>query len=106
MSVFKRYRALGVDLHHRQLPGHQEVAVVPRETTPWPWPDPRRSPLCHGNGSPAIGPDCLADIPGRQLPGSDPNDLFVDEPIGIAGDVKMDCVYNKNIKNFVMKGKM
>ena len=48
-----------------------------------------------------IGSDCLADILGRQLPERDPDDLSVDEPIGIAGDLKMDCVYNKSIKNFV-----
>ena len=62
----QRYRMLaertrdGVGLHHRRLPGHQEVAIVPRKATPWPWPDVRRSPLCHGNGAPPRCTGCPA----------------------------------------------
>lgn len=51
------------------------MAVVPGEATPWPWPDARRSPLRHGNGETPGCSDCLEDILGRELSGSDPCDL-------------------------------
>ena len=55
-------------LHHRQLPGDQEVAQLPGAARPWPQPDGGRGPGRRRAGPPDRHHPPARAAPGRQLP--------------------------------------